>query len=217
MMYTLRFLLLLVLSVSGSLVSHAQSPFAQPYSQTPFQEEQEIGHPSDNAPAEGIHVSGEWTIVVNNPDGTEARRHSFKNALLPVGARFLAFYMAGINTAGPMIVDLSSFSETSPCTIGFCRIGEPDASFSGMIANTLDKSVPSDGENADRVVLQGTYTAEQDGVINNVTAGMGACTSDVAPDDCTGVTLAFMTGTSIAPIAITGGQIVQIEVVLGFN
>lgn len=179
------------------------------------------------SPVEGITVHGHWTIEVRNPDGSLVERREFENALLAHGETIISRVLAHQLTVGPWGVNVSATSAAnSPCTDengnpSFCLSTErdiPPGMTGNWFFNTLEVSVPTTGPNANKIVLSGSVVASRDGILDKVSTSFGTCTSDTAPDSCTGEATGAITNTTIpSAITVLNGQTVLITVVIGFS
>ncbi|RSK28301.1 hypothetical protein EJF36_16330 [Bacillus sp. HMF5848] len=161
---------------------------------------------------EGIEVHGNWTIEILNEDGSIANKKSFENALAG-GEKVIAEVLTRQSTPGSWSIWLSGTNgpcETDNGAPQPCSIYEPQ----------LNITVPSSGENEDKIVLSGTTTAEIDHFINQVGTFIGTCGPDVAPEDCSSNPSSWFTRhymDSSDSISVSAGQQVNVTVVLSFE
>jgi hypothetical protein len=173
-------------------------------------------------PAEGIIVHGYWTMEVRNPDGSLVERREFENALQTgFGDQTLAKVLARTVTLGGWSIALgaTSTSGTLPFTAGTGFIVE--SSYPRSESNrfkTLTVSVPASGDNRNKLVLNGTATAQRDGSIGMVGTLVDVLTSS---ESRSGPYLMMDTGftsTSLSsPVNLSTGQTVTVIVVIGFS
>lgn len=182
-------------------------------------------------PREGITVHGHWEIEVRNPDGTVATRTEFENALV-AGSAVLSQLMQGRLVPGRWTVAISGVCGTGS---NVCFLIPPGsaATPSGDLSETL--SVIDQGAT---MQLSGSFAAPFDGSIWSVATTLVGCRGSVppAPDQClptlgmnSGLTGAFITtstagavvmpftATTLSPIVVTAGQIVQVRVTISFS
>jgi hypothetical protein len=175
-----------------------------------------------------VVVHGHWTIEVLDPDGALVSRREFDNALLTNGSPILASILARRYRVGQWSVNLSGPPGEGPCEPGpsglsTCFFLEP-----GILENsasdfyTLTVSSPQAGPNAGRVVLTAhgiATSAAANSRITSVTTNQFTCRVEY-PMQCLfteGAARGEFTGTSIPPISVVTGQIIQVTVVLSFQ
>jgi hypothetical protein len=164
---------------------------------------------------EGIKVHGHWTIEVRNPDGTLSARHEFENALVDTGAVNLARLLSRANAPGMWGVSLYSPAGTPNCmAIGIpCILSEHPG-----YGAPLRAEVPSEGPNAGRLVLSGSFTSPTARTFIAVDRGFELCQPQ--SPGCSAGTLAgaFSRKDFSAPFpSAEAGQIVQITVTFSFS
>ncbi len=176
---------------------------------------------------QGIHVQGSWSIEVREQDGEFVKRKSFENALASTGDGLLSSLVAGDSTAGVIRVFIDS--DSPPCTTlsngdgdptrcTLIEVGQP-LNASSQFA-TLTKNVPASGENEDKLVLQGDFTAQRNGAAETIEALLFLCEPDVDTASCeppTGDLTNFTTKTLGTPVDVSTDQQVNVEVVISFN
>lgn len=174
-----------------------------------------------NGQSEGIAVHGHWTIEVRNPDGTLTERREFENALNPdMGAQTLAKLLARQVTPGGWTITLAATptSGTLPWDGGgFIVEGTYPRTESNRF-KTLTISVPTSGDNRNKLVLSGSATAQREGNIGFVGTLIDALSATEVRSSLytmwdTGFTSAFLS----SPVALTAGQTVTVTVVIGFS
>ena len=182
--------------------------------------------------SEGIQVHGHWTIEVRNPDGRLVSRREFENALTTNGSFFLASVMGRQFSVGEWSVTLGSgnVNVDSPCTsslnpISPCVLYEATGHYPGAdntsAFKTLTVSMLDQGINHG-VILNGNATAQRTGSIGNVQTQLWLCPPSTAPNACF-LTLdgstpsGNITGTTISPVNLSPGQIIQVKVVISFS
>lgn len=186
---------------------------------------------SDSADSDGlnpgIHVQGNWSVEVREQDGTFVKRKSFENALASTGDGLLSSLVASDSTAGVIRVFVDG--DSPPCTLlsdgegdpvhcELIEVGQP-LNASPQFA-TLTKNVPDSGENEDKLVLQGDFTAQRDGAAGTIEALLYLCEPDVNPVSCeppTGDLINFTSKTLGTPVDVSTNQQVNVEVVISFN
>ena len=184
--------------------------------------------------AEAIGVEGAWTIDVVNADGSVADHREFHNALTGKGAAALAAMLGGGQTPYVWAVTLDNTAQTTdPCVLTGgtgvpCGIWEPseagnqDASANSFnLTVELVETVPSSGV-FDAVRLAGSVAASNDGAVGIVGTELKTCPAGQAT--CGNVPLPFTSTVLVdpntgadAPIPVTVGQSIQVEVVLSFG
>jgi hypothetical protein len=177
------------------------------------------------APQEGINVHGHWTIVVTNPDGSLAERREFDNALIATGARALAMVLGRLNSVGGWGIHLLSnageevFLDASsiPISYGFLYESSNTLTFP-YVFKTLTVSVPTTGENMNKLVLSGTATAQRDGKIKAVYTRQTLLNSSLPPASSYSGWDIMVTETTLAsPVNLLAGQQVSVTVVISFS
>ena len=182
-------------------------------------------------PTEGITVHGHWTIEVREPDGKLVSRSEFENAFL--NPRAMARIMARQISVGSWEVILypaSGGTKACPPTgvtvfLGGCRVVEGNSALTDSnVFKTLTLSVPTSGTNANKLVLSGTATAQQDGSVGFVETRFYECTPSTAPSTpcvsgATGATLLniFTQTTLASPVNVVNGQQILATVVISFS
>lgn len=169
-----------------------------------------------------IKVHGHWTIDIRNPDGQVVAHREFHNALSGDGASALVAWLAGTSTPGPLAVVVDS-SVNHPCEVpGYhtpkgCYIVPPDwerfsyPAYCPCFRNLTRTEEPG-------VAWSGQATADQDSQIDTVSTFVGLCTADTSPANCVNpLDIRSFTGTTIAPIPVAEGQIIQVKVTLSFS
>ncbi len=167
------------------------------------------GVPEAAGPSEGIQVHGDWTIDVFNEDGSLDQHVEFSNALFPFGAAQIAAVLAGQSTSGSWevyvhdgLVDLCPSTSSGDCPIS------PTVTVEDLQGDPSKESMR----------LAGSTSTEVAGNIDRVYTRLGVCGSTISPDAC--VTLgigSFTTKDLSVPIAVTSGQIVQVQVDISFT
>lgn len=177
--------------------------------------------------ADSIGVHGRWTIEVQESDGTPVARHEFNNAL--ASARSLLLALSRQNTPGYWVVYIDDFyGGASPCGASTpCALQEPgDGSvFSGTAKHVVLNVSLGGSPVADKVVLQGTFTATAAGQISEVETQLSNCPNTTAP--ATGCSasgniltthrMASSGAPPVGPIPVTAGQIIQVRVEISFS
>jgi hypothetical protein len=168
--------------------------------------------PEAAGPAEGIQVHGDWTIDIYNADGSLDGHTEFSNDLLESGAQILGRLLTGnASTSGLWTINFFEFGgELCPTDVsGRCRISSVVSELIDTGGTTLTETVR----------LQGSATAETDGLITSVSTNPGTCGGNQAPDACPTDRGSFdFTYTNLAdPQPVSAGQVVSIEVLISFT
>ena len=191
---------------------------------------------------EGLKMHGHWVIDVRNPDGTLAEHRDFENSIQFGGQAYLIGLMAGYIVPSDYGIDLvSNGAANPPCTANgteacfivrslstspgnfACQIGACSAN----LTYTFNQSIGSNSS----MVLAGSITANQAGVIGAVATLAGGCPSTatqtslatVSPATCNASTavppsVIVVTGTNLAaPINVVSGQLIQVTVTISFS
>ena len=163
---------------------------------------------SSGAPGEGIKVHGHWTIDVRNPDGTLASHRDFENSLQITGGAALSSSLARTGVIGSWKVVLLTSS----------------AGVIGALSETsgnLTVGAPTSGPNSGDLVLNGSFTDVQGGIVATVESFFDFCSPGVLPASCndanaiaeTLFTMRILT----TPVSVVAGQLVQVTVVISFS
>jgi hypothetical protein len=159
-------------------------------------------------PSEGIKVHGHWTIDVRNPDGTLASHNDFENSLLPTGGAALSSSLARTGVIGSWKVTLLT---TSAGVLG--ALSET--------SSNLTVGAPTSGPNSGNLVLNGSFTDVQGGIVAMVSSLFDSCSPGVLPASCidaNAVTETVFTSKTLStPVTIVTGQLVQVTVVISFS
>jgi hypothetical protein len=185
--------------------------------------EQKPAKPGSGAKPEGIKVHGHWIIDIRNPDGSLATHREFENSLQPTGGPALLSSLARLDVTGLWQVNLQG----NVCTGNFCNLYESNEPVSGPSAFlTLTVGLGVAGPNNGMLVLNGSFTAPQSGIISGVFTAFDFCTQGVLPANCTaqngtrvvftGVTTSAIPATFSA-VSVTGGQFVQVTVLISLT
>jgi len=170
-------------------------------------------------PAEGIGVSGYWKIDVRNPDGSLASHTEFENALTADGQLTLVNALLGANAYSSMAIVLSGSPQ--PCMGTLVNVTAPLPCFiNGASLSSAPQTSPSGA-----LLLTGSTTALNNGVISSVsTLSRVICGSGpvvgcgTLSGDYTFTAFALGgPGSSVPPIPVTTGQIIQVSVTLSFS
>lgn len=191
-------------------------------------------------PTEGITVHGHWEIEVRNPDGSLASRTEFENALV-AGNTVISDLMQGFVVPGRWVIRASGACGGigSVSTICYSVPAGSVATAAPEIFETL--TVIDLGPN---MQLFGSFTALADGSIPFVGTTMVGCggtsarntANTPAPGQCLpmlqmssnpfnntltsstpNTRLQSFTATTLTPIPVTTGQIVQVRVTISFS
>lgn len=172
------------------------------------------------SPSEGIAVHGDWTIEVYDADGTLVDTTTFSNGLVEVGRSALVAIMGG-----ERVIDRESWAITfrGGCGVDLadrCRIDD-------VTVETVDTGVQ--GVSDDAIVLSGSTVATDEGTVGLVETRLSTCTSAQSADSCPGNASQFPGSSSpeiiftlktldvADQVAVSAGQIIQVEVVISFG
>lgn len=224
-------------AVMAGLVTMPSPSLAQQKNASPA-ESQSTSHateqtkPSQGGPQEAIKVHGHWTIVIKNPDGSEASRHQFENALAGTSGNLLLLSLLNrSSSAGPWLVGIDG----NLCLNGN---GDPDSCF--IIETALPSrsgpnffpnlkiaiQQPTGPASLYTLALSGTAKAVASGSIATVLTTMTTCSGNVTPTSCTTIPTInaqfplgfnFTTRTLGTPIPVQAGQSVDVTVALSFS
>jgi len=218
-----------VLSLPAGAFAQSQ-PAAKPVPPAP-------AHPKPPG-SEGIAMHGHWIIDLKNPDGTIVEHRDFENSLQ--SATSLLQLAAGNNTVGDLAINFSSVNGAALCAAGqnsSCNLIASASAGAGLFPCTGAPAgicTPGLTEVTDlttgNITLSGMVTVAQAGSVNYVATDILTCLppgtptfSNIPPSACyaqnfTGdVYYGILTGTSIAPLAATAGQVISFTVVLSFS
>lgn len=192
---------------------------------------------------QGIKMHGHWVIDVKNPDGTLAQHQEFENSVQYDGQQLLTALLSGYGVMGGWEIYFTAQSGgTSPCTAAtypFCVIVESTTAQPGLFACGIYTCVPGLTVTptfgvGPSVKLAGAITAPGAGTIGLVATGFAACNNvngdslgtpstlaTSSPSSCVKATTEAFggtgTSTSITPISVAAGQIIQVTVTLTFS
>lgn len=174
--------------------------------------------------AEGIQVHGHWIIEVY--DGNQLiERREFENALESTGSATISELLAGESSVGTWLVHISndvcaSDADGSPVVCNLVPEGD-DCSYCGAPSHTLSVSTPESGEDAGKLILEGSFTADFDDAIEIVSTDVGPCSASTAPSDCSDINLengrGFTERFLSSPISVKAGQLVNVRVEISFE
>jgi hypothetical protein len=191
-------------------------------------QERETAPTKDDANHQGIKVHGHWKIVVKNPDGSVAQTHEFENSLVPKGGGALASILTANVTPGPLAIGLTT-SGTSICATANCvLVPNPSVSVGLALCNSafptntctagLTTTLSGNGLES---VSSGQLTATNAGTITTVSTFAGFCGPSISTTACqtatTGEGFDALTSTTVSPISVNAGQIVQVSVTISFS
>jgi hypothetical protein len=175
---------------------------------------------------DGIKVHGHWTIEVRNPDGKLVTHREFENSLDPqTGATGLANVLGRVHSVGLWEVGVGNLPTlpAQPCQASTfmspCIMGESGDTLNPNAFKTLSVTVPTSGNNAGKVVLSGSFTAQNTSPLAAASSTFFYCPGTVAPVNC-GTPLnqfTFLTATFFSAITVNAGQLVQVTVVISFS
>lgn len=221
----------------GSVLKVAAAP-GQPFAELPttaIGKDESAKKPAGGV-NQGIKMHGHWVIDIKNPDGTLSQHHEFENSLQYDGQQLLLGLLSGYASMGQWEIYFTApTGGTSPCTSGtypFCAIAQSTTYQPGAFACTVYTCVggltvtPTFGVGPS-LVLSGSITAQNAGTVGSVGTGHNACgtttsLSTTTPAACQTATTSggyggTMTYTSITPISVAAGQIIQVSVTLTFS
>lgn len=168
------------------------------------------------APRESLTVSGHWVIEVRNPDGALVTRREFDNHLAPFGQAALINLFTRASGLGRYAVVLTS-SGPSPFG-GDDRRTIREANHDGPVpAGSLNH--PAIAPGIAGFVLSGSTTTNTAGFITKVGTQIGICTGTRTPRECadTGGSELPLTETTIAPLGVAAGNVVNVTVTIAFG
>jgi hypothetical protein len=188
-------------------------------------------------PRETISVRGHWVMEVRNPDGTIAARREFDNAMSPFALFIVQELFTRNGALGAYSILLRSGSQTSPFGNNAgrdedqpvaARITEPTNFYGGSDDLSFRTMLPPERVlNQAAFRLAGTATATEGGWITEVQTGVNLCGGSAqapgatSPHECAadsarvGSSWPF-TGTTIAPLRLEAGQVIDVKVTIGF-
>lgn len=171
-------------------------------------------------PHEGIKVHGHWTIDVRDPDGILVTHREFENALFD-GAFLLGPLLGRTYTAGGWLLAVSGpcIAVSNICTL--VESTDPFYTAGPSVFKTVTVNAPlPNTPGAGTLTLTGSFVAQIASQISQVSSGLENCAPTVAPAGCPAVASSnnfYFSKATIAPIAVTAGQAVQVTVVFSFS
>jgi hypothetical protein len=221
---------LVVLFGACSGVAQAPAtPLAKSAAVAPVSAGEEQSAPAkDDASNQGIKVHGHWKIVVKNLDGSTVETREFENSLIAgSGSSDLVHLLVVGESSGGFGIDMTT-TGTSICPTVHCALAPSSTVgvgwlFCGQTGYTCATGMtqtPSASFNS--VVLAGQLTAAQSGTITSVATWLALCNSTFSGATCgaNGAGLAIpyaFTSTTVSPISVNSGQIVQVTVTISFS
>jgi hypothetical protein len=175
-------------------------------------------HRSSGAPQEGVQVHGDWTIEIRDPDGDLVGRHEFRNSF--VGAPVLARTLARKLSLGLWRILVNAPGAVCAGGVVYCSITESGSVEPGPVSKTLTIDAPSQGANANKLVLKGTFIAASNTSLTNVLTEVWECpsiTPPASPCNMTGSANSFTTKALNPAIPVVEGQQVLVTVVISFS
>ena len=171
-----------------------------------------------------VQIHGSWTIEVRDASGATVSRTQFENALQANGAMVLSKILSRTWSTGLWHIHLNG--NPGPCVFGTsgtsCFVTEATDGRTQGVIKTLTVSAPTTGTNANKLVLSGTATAQEDSDISAVGTEQEPCTPGEAPSnpcpigDVTGNGLFSYANLPTAVQVVTGQQII-VTVVFTFQ
>ena len=179
---------------------------------------QQTAPSAESALSTGIHVLGEWKIVVLDPDGTVIETREFRNAL--TAPSLLASALAGDALLGGTYVVLEPANgQTGPCQGSECTIVPSDLTIS-VSPDSTNLVETIEGTNFETLKLEGSVTVDTPASITQVATWTLACGPAKTMAQCKSGADSenrFTTKTLASAVAVTAGQIVQVTVRLTFS
>jgi len=232
----------LLIAACALLISHAafaqQAKPAVSAAAKPAAEEKESALPNSGT-AQGIKVHGHWVINIKNPDGTLVEHREFENSITSSGQQILIGLLAGYYVPGDYDIQVAPVSGNSPClgsSGAVCTLVRSLSTYPGIslcavnlcstgLTSTYNLTSPNFS-----LVLSGTATANNNGTIGVVSTGLNPCTNSntlnptsvetSSPASCVSSTTGLfgpLTSTTITPITVISGQLIQITVTISFS
>lgn len=200
-------------------------------SQEKVEQDAESEGVANDAVRQSIKVHGHWIITVKNPDGSQANRVEFNNALVLGGTDALTglLYQKVVAAGFALILQGSS---PAPCGTGTCAIvadlGKTPASECGVnqaCAANLVFTLDTDKNSIPYLTLSGQITASVAGTINGVGTDIFLCDngsfpSNLSSEACVAQHLSraqAFTRHFMSDVPVVAGQIVQVKVTLSFS
>jgi hypothetical protein len=182
-----------------------------------------VHNSSEGTPAEAIQVHGHWIFEVRNPDGTLAERRELDNALASNGNLVICSFLGRKNSVGAWHIGLGGgdppFVNSFLAATGGLIVENSYPITDSPHFRNLTVSIPTSGENVNKLVLSGTAIAGRDGQIANVTtAVMMLPPTQVPQSSYVGDGQYVLTATTLSsPVSLTKGQQVSVTVVISFS
>jgi len=187
---------------------------------------------------EGIKVHGHWTIDVRNPDGTLATHRDFENSLSGIGPRLLTMILARQGAAGLWAIQLQLYNGSS--FVAYLEIQEPGDDiipftsaptlfFKTLTVNPAPPPAlpPPPSAVPTSLTLSGyTTPLTQGGTTYEVATQNRNCRGTITAAQCASDSGAstqeftrfeLLPGTATPPLTVVAGQIIQVNVVIGFS
>jgi hypothetical protein len=175
-----------------------------------------------------IEAKGEWRIVVRDERGGEVLRREFSNALTAAGSDALLSLLTRAESVAGWRVVLAT-SGSAPCAVARvaaapCLLTDNPALGDARMQTVVGLQVtigPGPGAGGRGVRLTGALRAPRAGVIDAVSMAMGVCPGSAAPAaPCANPairTFASLAAHTFAPFTVTGGQQIEVEVMVSFS
>jgi hypothetical protein len=181
---------------------------------------------SPGGPHEGIKVHGHWAIAIKNPDGSVASRHEFENALVP-SATALGDALGRATVIGRWnltLVAAACVAQDGSGTAVVCDLEEPGGGNCPAASCQAFNNLTVSSANG-KAILQGNATATFASSITTVVSFVSECprsgTANYGLPTVCGSTptsnASVFSSATIAPIAVSAGQIVQVTVTFSFS
>jgi hypothetical protein len=171
---------------------------------------------------EGIHVHGDWIIVIRNQDGTVASRHEFENALANRAILPQILNHGGGVGQWSVTIDANGGGLTHLCSLNLGVATTPIACILGESNGTPTFGSLTVTASATDLTLRGSIQATTAGQIGPVSTAFALCVPPVAPSpSCTngGNGPTTLTSTDVTPrnIQVAAGQTIDVTVVISFS
>lgn len=173
--------------------------------------------------ADGIKVEGHWKITVKNPDGRVVLVRRFHND--PTQAnQAIATFLARAYTPGYWFVQLNSTASNGACVssgtpVG-CTLLDPNDNGAFSSSSSSFKTLTTSASGVQSTIgLNGSMTAQRDGVVDEVSTNLAVCNRTIAPSTACNLSAfwPFTDRTLGSPINLVTGQQLLVTVTLSFT